>query len=171
MCGRSRQSLHQSYPLVTVCVYEFRFSQRLSGLFVVDVFTPAPVLWSTSVKLDLRRTFRRQPTQPTRPTQMNDREPRRTNRKPTYLVLLGALGQNGAALPPMRPLVSFQSPQQRLLLVAVPQQDPQAALGLPLQLVVEEQAERASLRTHLGALQASPLALGVGAGIEVEVVP
>lgn len=88
-----------------------------------------------------------------------------------HLVLFGALGQDGAALPPVSPLVSFENPQQRLLLVAVPQQDPQAALRLPLELVVEEEAKRALLRPHLGAQQPGSLALGVGACVQVEVVP
>ncbi|TNN72113.1 hypothetical protein EYF80_017690 [Liparis tanakae] len=89
-------------------------------------------------------------------------------RNNTDLILLGALGQDGAALPPVGALVALQSPQQRLLLVVVPQQDPQAALGLSLQLVVEEEAERASLRHHLGAQQPRSLALGVGARVQVE---
>lgn len=93
------------------------------------------------------------------------------SRNDTDLILLGALGQDGAALPPVRALVSLQSPQQRLLLVVVPQQDPQAALGLSLELVVEEEAERAPLRHHLRAQQPGSLALGVGARIQVEVVP
>lgn len=88
-----------------------------------------------------------------------------------YLILLGALGQDGAALPPVRPLLSFQSPQQRLLLVTVPQQDPQAPLRLPLELVVEDEAERASLRPHLGAQQPRAFTLGVCARVQVEVVP
>lgn len=89
----------------------------------------------------------------------------------TCLILLGALGQDGAALSPMRPLISFQSPEQRLLLVAVPQQDPQAPLCLPLKLVVEEQAEGALLRPHLRAQKTGSLPLGVGPCIQVEVVP
>lgn len=83
----------------------------------------------------------------------------------TDLILLGALGQDGAALPPVRPLVSFQSPQQRLFLVTVPQQHPQAPLSLPLELVVEDEAERALLGPHLRTQQPGSLTLGVGAGI------
>lgn len=89
----------------------------------------------------------------------------------TNLILPGALGQDGASLPPVRPLVSFESPQQCLLLVTVPQQDPQAPLCLPQELVVEDEAERALLRPHLGAQQPGSLALGVGACIQMEVVP
>lgn len=87
-----------------------------------------------------------------------------------YLVLFGALGQDGSALPPVRPLVSLQRPEEGLFLVAVPQQDPQAPLCLPLELIVEEKAEGALLGPHLGAQQPGSLTLGVGACIQVEVV-
>lgn len=87
-----------------------------------------------------------------------------------YLVLFGALGQDGSALPPVRPLVSLQRPEEGLFLVAVPQQDPQTPLCLPLELVVEEKAEGALLGPHLGAQQPGSLTLGVGACIQVEVV-
>lgn len=89
---------------------------------------------------------------------------------PLYLVLSGALRQDGAALPPVGALLSLQRPQQGLLLLAVPQQDPQAAQRLALQLVVEEQAEGALLRPHLGAQQPGSLPLGVSAGVQVQVV-
>lgn len=88
-----------------------------------------------------------------------------------YLILLGALRQDGAALPPVGSLISFKRPQQCLLLFIVPQQDSQAPLGLPLYLVVEDEAERASLRPHLWAQKPSSLSLGVSACIQVEVVP
>lgn len=91
--------------------------------------------------------------------------------KKSYLILFGALGQNGATLPPVGPLVSFKRPQQSLLLVAVLQQHPQAPLRLPLELVVEDEAERASLWPHLRTQQPGTLALGVTACIQVEVVP
>lgn len=91
--------------------------------------------------------------------------------QPPYLVLFGALGQDGSALPPVRPLVPSQLPQEGLVQVAVPQQDPQAALGLPLELVVELQAERASLRLHLRAQQPGLLLLAVAAGVQVQIVP
>lgn len=71
----------------------------------------------------------------------------------------------------MGALVPFQSPQQRLLLLAVPQQHPQAALRLPLELIVEDQAEGPLLRPHLGAQEARSLALDVGTRVQVEVVP
>lgn len=94
----------------------------------------------------------------------------RRRRRTWYLVLSGALRQDGAALPPVGALLSLQRPQQGLLLLAVPQQDPQAAQRLALQLVVEEQAEGALLGPHLGAQQPGSFPLGVSAGVQVQVV-
>lgn len=91
--------------------------------------------------------------------------------QPPHLILFGALGQDGSALPPVRPLVSSELPEEGLAQVAVPQQDPQAALGLPLELVVELQAERAALRLHLGAQQPGLLLLAVAAGVQVQIIP
>lgn len=88
-----------------------------------------------------------------------------------HLVLFGALGQDGTSLPPVRALVPFQSPEKRLLLLTVPQQDPQTPLRLPLKLIVEDQTEGPLLRPHLRAQQPRSLALDVGARIQVKVVP
>ena len=77
----------------------------------------------------------------------------------TYLILIGALGQDGATLPPDGALIVFQCPQDSLLVVGVPQQDLQVALGLPPQLVGEEEAEGPGVCRHHGAHETGLLLL------------
>lgn len=54
-------------------------------------------------------------------------------------------------------------------MVGVPQQDPQAALGLPPQLVGEEEAQGPCVGPHRRAQEPSSLLLRLQAGVHVQV--
>lgn len=76
-----------------------------------------------------------------------------------YLEVFRGARQDGATLPPDGALIVFQCPQDSLLVVAVPQQDLQVALGLPPQLVGEEEAEGPGVCRHHGAHETGLLLL------------
>lgn len=86
-----------------------------------------------------------------------------------YLEVFRGARQDGAALPPHGALVIFQHPQDCLLVVGIPQQDLQVTLGLPPQLVGEEQAEGSGVGRHHRAHEPGSLLLCLQAGIHVQV--
>lgn len=101
--------------------------------------------------------------------QLNDRLCANQKQPQPYLKVFGGARQDGAALLPHEALVVFQRPQDGVLLVRVPQQDPQVALGLPPQLVREDEAERSGVGGDHGAHQAGSLLLRLQAGVQVQV--
>lgn len=86
-----------------------------------------------------------------------------------YLEVFRGARQDSASLFPDRTLIVLERPEQGLLVVGVPQQDLQVALGLARQLVGEEEAEGPRFGRHHGAHEAGPLLLRLQAGIHVEV--
>lgn len=86
-----------------------------------------------------------------------------------YLEVFRGARQDGATLLPDGALIIFQRPQDGLLVVGVPQQDPQVALGLPPQLVGEEEAEGPGVGRHHGAHEVGSLLLCLEAGVHVQI--
>lgn len=76
-----------------------------------------------------------------------------------YLKVFRGARQDGATLLPDGALIVFQRPHDGLLVVGVAQQDLEVALGLPRQLVGEEEAEGARVGRHHGAHEAGLLLL------------
>lgn len=86
-----------------------------------------------------------------------------------YLKVFRGARQDGATLLPDGALIVFQRPHDGLLVVGVAQQDLEVALGLPRQLVGEEEAEGARVGRHHGAHEAGLLLLRLQAGVHVQV--
>lgn len=76
-----------------------------------------------------------------------------------YLEVFRGARQDCAALLPDRALIVFKRPNEGLLVVSVPQQDPQVALGLSGQLVGEDEAQGPSFSCHHGAHKPGSLLL------------
>lgn len=86
-----------------------------------------------------------------------------------YLKVFRGARQDGATLLPDGALIVFQCPQHGLLVVGVPQQDLQVALGLPRQLVGEEEAEGPGVSRHHRAHEPGSLLLCLQAGVHVQI--
>lgn len=76
-----------------------------------------------------------------------------------YLEVLRGTRQDSATLPPDTALIILQCPEEGLLVVGVPQQDLQVALGFSRQLIGEEEAEGPSFGCHHRAHEPGSLLL------------